>query len=105
MLKNILKGAGFVVVMIILFLLLVYGFEMLWNVTIPDVFGLKSLTYGEALRLLVIARVLIGGFGFRWTNSDEKKKFWRERMQMKMDNMSEDEKMDFKRRLWQTCKD
>ena len=105
MLKNILKGIGFVAVMGGLFLLLVYGFMILWNITIPEVFGLQSLTYGAAFRLLVISRILIGGFGFRWTNNNEKGKFWRERMKMKMENMSEDDKAEFKRKLWQKCKD
>jgi hypothetical protein len=104
MLKNILKGIGFAVVMGGLFLLLVYAFMLLWNITIPDVFGLKSLTYGEAFRLLILARILIGGFGFRWTNN-HRGRFWRERMKMKMEHMTEEEKSEFKRRLWQKCKD
>jgi hypothetical protein len=104
MLKYIVKGAGVVIVMVGLFLLLVYGFMILWNITAPEIFGVKSLTYGMALRLLIIARVLIGGFGFRWTNNN-KNKFWRERMKMKMAKMSEDEKAEFKRKLWQKCND
>jgi len=105
MVKNILKGTMFFAVMVGLFLLLVYGFMILWNITIPEIFGIKSLTYGMALRILIISRILIGGFGFRWANNNEKGKFWRERMKMKMENMSEDEKSEFKRRLWQKCKD
>jgi hypothetical protein len=88
-----------------LFFALVYGFMILWNITIPEVFGIKSLTYGEAFRLLIISRILIGGFGFHWANKGEKSKFWRERMKMKMEHMSEDEKAEFKRKLWQKCKD
>jgi hypothetical protein len=102
MLKGILKGLGFFLVMTGLFLLLVYAFEILWNITVPEIFGVKSLTYGMALRLLIIARVLIGGFGFRWTNNN-KNKFWRERMKMKMQKMSDEEKDEFKRKLWQKC--
>jgi hypothetical protein len=105
MLKNILKGTGFFVIMVGLFLLLVYGFMILWNITIPEIFGVKSLTYGMALRILIISRILIGGFGFRWANNNEKGKFWRERMNMKMENMSDDEKLEFKRKLWHKCKD
>lgn len=104
MLKYILKGAGFLIVMVGLFLLLVYGFMILWNITIPEIFGVKSLTYGMAFRILIIARILFGGFGFRWTNND-KKKFWRERMNMKMEKMTDDEKAEFKRKLWQKCND
>jgi len=105
MLKSILKGGGFFVVMVGLFLLLVYGFEILWNITIPELFGLKSMTYGMAFRVLIISRILIGGFGFRWSNNNEKGKFWRERMKMKMETMSEEERAEFKRKLWHKCKD
>ena len=103
--KYILKGAGFVVVMAGCFLLLVYGFMILWNITIPEIFGIKSLTYGMALRILIISRILIGGFGFRWANHNDKSKFWSARMKMKMENMTEDEKAEFKRKLWHKCQD
>jgi len=104
MFKTAVKGAGFAVVMVGLFLLLVYGFMILWNTTVPELFGIKSLTYGMAFRLLIISRILIGGFGFRWANNN-KKTFWRERMQMKMEKMSDEEKEEFKRKLWRKCND
>ena len=105
MLQRIVKGIAWGVLMVGLFLALVYGFMLLWNVTIPDIFGVRSLTYGYALRLLIISRVLIGGFGFRWSNSNDKKRFWRERMNMKMEKMTEEEKEEFKRKLWKKCND
>lgn len=103
MVRKTLKGLAFAALMFGLFMLLAYVLMLLWNTTVPDIFGAKSLTYGEALRLLIISRILIGGFGFRWANHHERGKFWRERMKMKMENMSEEEKQDFKRRLWQKC--
>lgn len=33
----------------------------LWNTTIPDVFGLKPVTFWQALKLLLIATILFGG--------------------------------------------
>ena len=105
MITKILKGFGFITAMAALFLLLVYGFEILWNITVPELFGLKSMTYGMAFRVLIISRILIGGFGFRWSNNNEKGKFWRERMKMKMETMSEEERSEFKRKLWHKCKD
>jgi hypothetical protein len=33
----------------------------LWNATIPEVFGLKALTFWQAVRLLLIAMILFGG--------------------------------------------
>jgi len=39
--------------------LVVYG---LWNGVLTDVTGVKAITYWQALGLLVLARVLVGGF-------------------------------------------
>jgi len=33
----------------------------LWNSTMPDVFGLKTVTFWQALKLLLIAAILFGG--------------------------------------------
>ena len=36
----------------------------LWNVTIPQIFNIREITYWEALRLLIIAAILFGKIGF-----------------------------------------
>ena len=46
-----------------IFFLIVALLQWLWNITIPELFGLKSLTYWQALRLLIIASILFGGGG------------------------------------------
>ena len=37
---------------------------VLWNAVLPDVFGWRRITYGQALGLLVLCRILFGGFQF-----------------------------------------
>tara|TARA_B100001105_G_scaffold187698_1_gene152220 strand:+ start:542 stop:802 length:261 start_codon:yes stop_codon:yes gene_type:complete len=32
----------------------------LWNMTVPQVFGLKEITYWQAFRILIIAGILFG---------------------------------------------
>ena len=48
-------------VIVIGFALLILLFQWLWNTTMPDVFGLKEVTYWQAFRLLLIAGLLFGG--------------------------------------------
>jgi len=36
-------------------------FRWLWNTTMPDVFGMKSLTFWQALKILILAGILFGG--------------------------------------------
>ena len=36
-------------------------FRWLWNTTMPDVFGLKALTFWQAFRILLLSAILFGG--------------------------------------------
>jgi hypothetical protein len=46
---------------VIVIALLILIFQWLWNITMPDVFGLKEVTYWQSFRLLLIAGFLFGG--------------------------------------------
>ncbi|MBK9636122.1 MAG: hypothetical protein IPO64_17030 [Bacteroidetes bacterium] len=35
-----------------------------WNWLIPVIFGLKAITYFQALGLFLLSRILLGSFGF-----------------------------------------
>ena len=39
-----------------------YVFMSLWNAVIPDVFGLKLIGFYQAVGLIIISRILFGGF-------------------------------------------
>ncbi|MFK7811026.1 MAG: hypothetical protein AB8B59_00940 [Maribacter sp.] len=64
--EKFFHGAFKVVFMIlaaIVFLLLFgYGFMLLWNWLMPDVFGLPILSYWKAVGILVMAKLLFGSF-------------------------------------------
>jgi len=52
---------GFFIFLFIGILLLVAGLlQWLWNITMPDVFNLKEITYWQAFRLLIISGILFG---------------------------------------------
>ena len=35
--------------------------QWLWNLTMPDVFGIKKITFWQSFRLFLIAAILFGG--------------------------------------------
>jgi len=39
----------------------VFVFRWLWNSTMPEVFGVKTLSFGQALKILILAGILFGG--------------------------------------------
>lgn len=48
--------AGFIIVLFGLPALLMW----LWNITIPEVFGLRQIRYWQAFRLVIIVAILFG---------------------------------------------
>ncbi len=63
----------------------------LWNAILPDVVGVKPLKYWQAAGLLVLAKILFGGFGGRRSNwKRSRKKHWRNKwMQMNPEERKE----------------
>jgi len=54
----------FMIIAVIVFILLFgYGFMLLWNWLMPEVFGLPVLTYWKAVGILVMAKLLFSNFG------------------------------------------
>jgi len=52
--------AGLIIGLVILAIVTLI-FRWLWNITVPDVFGLKTLTFWQAFRILLLAAILFGG--------------------------------------------
>lgn len=52
---------GAIILWVIMLFILSAVLQWLWNMTIPEVFGLKTITFWQAFRLLIIAAILFGG--------------------------------------------
>jgi hypothetical protein len=61
--QKILMGIGFGVAGIGLIALFGWVVMLLWNWLMPEIFGLKSLTYWQAWGLLALSTILFKGFG------------------------------------------
>lgn len=60
--KGFFKVIFMIIAAAIFILLFGYGFMLLWNWLMPDVFGLPSLGYWKAVGILVMAKLLFGNF-------------------------------------------
>lgn len=49
------------IVAIIAILIFSFIFMWIWNLVVPDVFGLKQVTLWQALGILILASILFGG--------------------------------------------
>ena len=52
--------AGLIIALVLLAIVTLV-FRWLWNTTMPDVFGVKELSFGQAVKILILAGILFGG--------------------------------------------
>jgi uncharacterized membrane protein YdjX (TVP38/TMEM64 family) len=83
-------------------LLSIVGFFVmtLWNRILPDVLGVSAITFWQSLGILILSRVLFGGWGrFGGRQFAQKRARWRNKWQ----EMNDDEKEVFKARWRERC--
>ena len=76
---------------------------LLWNALIPDIFGVNSITYWQALGLLILARLLTGGFQFGKRHGRGGPPFARPGFREKWMNMSDEERQKMKAMWKERC--
>ncbi len=85
--------------------LLVFGWVVmtLWNAILPSVTGVSPINFGQALGILLLSKILFGGFrpggGDRW--GSKRRLHWKEHLQHKWSSMSPEEKEKFQQ-AWQS---
>lgn len=86
------------IVKIVLFVVVaaaVLGFVVkeLWNALLPSLFGWRLITFWQALGLLVLSKILFGGFHRH--GGDRAR--WRRRMKERWEQMTPEEREQFRR--------
>lgn len=87
---RILKFALLAIVAVFLFGFIVMS---LWNWLMPAVFNLHTVTFWQALGLLILAKILFGGF-----RGGPGRGHWRHRMRERWEKMTPEEREQFRRR-------
>jgi len=106
--KWILKCIGAVILFSLFAFALAWVTMLLWNWLIPLLFNGPYITYVQAAGLMILGRLLVGGFGGKkggrcggnhcdngsgWRHG--KRGSWKQRWEAKMEGMSEEEKEKF----------
>lgn len=75
----------------------------LWNALLPPLLGLPSITFLQASGLLILSRILFGGFPGGRRPGHWKSHHWRARMAEKWATMSPEERQKFKAGMKHWC--
>jgi len=65
---------------------------LLWNWLLPTLFGLRSITFWQALGLLALCRILFGGFGLGRGSHRHRRHEFRRRLNERWEWMTPDER-------------
>ncbi len=77
----------------------------LWNWLLPELFRLPLISIWQALGLLVLSRILFGGWGSRsgrahWARQRQQ---WRQHMSARLDCLTPEEKEKFRQKMAGAC--
>jgi hypothetical protein len=97
----IMKGFFYLLFGIAFVLVFGYIVMSLWNWLIPDIFDGPTVTYVEALGVLLLSKILFGslhcGSGrHKCCNHDGHKTHWRKKWEKKMSNMTPEQREKYK---------
>ncbi|MGI4761377.1 MAG: hypothetical protein ACRYF0_11755 [Janthinobacterium lividum] len=75
----------------------------LWNWLMPMLFHLPALTFWQALGLLVLSRILTGGFGRGGHGGWARGRAWKRQMQQRMEAFSPADREKFRQQMRSRC--
>lgn len=88
-----------VIAVILLLGLVVMG---LWNAILPQVIGVSAISFWQALGILLLSKILFGGFG-KGGGFGRRRMEWKRRMQEKWEGMNPEERERFKAEWKNRC--
>ena len=76
----------------------------LWNAILPAVLGVKTITFVQALGLLLLSKILFGGFGGKKWGGGPRSHEWKQKMAEKWRDMTPEEREKFKAEWKNRCR-
>jgi hypothetical protein len=100
----IVRCIGIAIAVTVGVFLLGYVTMQLWNWLIPTIFtGAVVINYWQAMGILVLSKILFGGFHGRGRHCGGHRGHWRSRWKQKWEGMSEEERAKFRSRCGDWC--
>ena len=93
------RVVGFAAIAFVAIPVLSFVVMNLWNWLVPPIFGWHSINFWQALGLLVLSKILFGGFrGGPWRGMH-----WRHRMMERWQQMTPEEREKFRDGMRERC--
>jgi hypothetical protein len=90
---RILKGLKIIFFVVIAGAVLGFITMELWNALLPQIFGFSRISFWQGIGLLVLSKILFGGFHRHLGHRDH----WKQRMKQRWENMTPEEREKFRK--------
>ncbi len=97
------KGVMFVTLFIAAALVFGAIVMALWNAILTAIIGVKTITFLQALGILLLSKILFGGFGRRGGWQGGRRQHWKNNLQNRWAGMTPEEREKFKTELRSRC--
>lgn len=94
---RILKGLKVISFVVVVAVLLGLVTMELWNALLPQIFKLPRITFWQGLGLLVLSKILFGGFHRHSGHRDQWKQRMRSRMRDRWESMTPEDREKFRK--------
>lgn len=92
---------GIQIALLAIMAMVVFGFVVmaLWNWLMPAIFGLRQISFWQALGLVILSKILFGGFH----RHGRRRPHWRRRMRDRWEQMTPEEREKFREGMEGFC--
>ena len=100
--KMILIPIFFIAMVILVGFVVMY----LWNWLMPEIFDLQTINYWQAMGIIVLSKILFGGWGHKGKCCGSKRGnhgHWKHKFKHKWSNMSEEDKSKWQEKFGYCC--
>jgi len=77
--------------------------QSLWNWLVPSLFHGPLISFEQTLGLLVLSRILFGGFGRGRGSWAQKRRQWKQEIAREVSNLSPEERENFRQQMQNRC--
>ncbi|MGI4863547.1 MAG: hypothetical protein ACRYFZ_06455 [Janthinobacterium lividum] len=97
------KAVKFVFFAVLFVTVAVFTTQSLWNWLVPSLFHGPIISFGQTLGLLVLSRILFGGFGRGGGSWAQKRRQWKQHLESKVAHLSPEERENFRQQMQNRC--
>ena len=92
---NRMRKFGFFMMAIVFAVAVGFVIMLLWNWLMPELFGLNTINYWQAVGLFILSKILFGG-GWSKKQHSRHSPYWKKRFMNKWENMCEEDREKIK---------